>query len=186
MGRVEQGIAAMTLWVFGYGSLLWNPEFDVAEQRLATLDGYHRAFSMRSIHHRGTQEDQGLVLALDKAAGASCQGVALRAADGTEQETLDGLRARELISSAYYEDTLRLTLDDGGQIDALAYVINRDHVQYAGGLPLEEQAQIIAHAVGQRGPNTEYLHNTWAHLMTLGIHDDDLAWLDARVRQIKG
>jgi glutathione-specific gamma-glutamylcyclotransferase len=176
----------MALWVFGYGSLLWNPEFDVAERQLAHLDGYTRGFCMRSIHHRGTETDQGLVLALDVEQGASCQGVALRAADGTEDKTLAGLRERELISSAYYEKTVPLRLEDGRQIEALAYIIEREHVQYTGPLPLEEQAQIIARAVGQRGPNTEYLHNTWSHLMTLGIHDDDLAWLDARVRQITG
>jgi len=176
----------MTLWVFGYGSLLWNPEFEVAEQQRATLLGYHRAFSMRSIHHRGTQKDQGLVLALDKSDGAVCEGVALRAASGTEEATLAGLRERELVASAYYEDMVDLTLSDGQRVEALAYIIKPDHVQYAGGLPLEEQAQIIASAVGERGPNTEYLHNTWSHLVSLGIHDSDLAWLDARVRQIKG
>lgn len=176
----------MALWVFGYGSLLWNPGFDVVEEQMAVLQDYHRSFSMWSIHHRGTEQDQGLVLALDAAKGASCQGVALRAAPGTEEETLAELRARELISSAYFEQILSLTLNDGRQIEAVSYVIDPDHVQYTGPIELEQQAQIIAKAHGDRGPNSEYLHNTQAHLAKIGIHDPDLEWLDARVRQITG
>ena len=172
------------MWVFGYGSLLWNPGFEVAEQVRATLRDYHRSFSMRSIHHRGTENDPGLVLALDAAAGATCDGVAFRVAAGHEDVTLAELRERELISSAYLERVLPLALDDGRRVEALAYIIDPDHVQYCGGLPLEEQAQIIAHAVGGRGPNTEYLYNTAAHLNELGIGDADLDWLCARVRAL--
>ncbi|MEM6757995.1 MAG: gamma-glutamylcyclotransferase [Pseudomonadota bacterium] len=172
------------MWVFGYGSLLWNPGFDVAEEVRATLRDYHRSFSMRSIHHRGTEADPGLVLALDAATGATCDGVALRVAPGHEVVTLAALRERELISSAYVERTLLLDLADGRRVEALAYIIDPDHAQYCGGLPLEEQAQIIARAVGGRGPNTEYLYNTAAHLNDLGIGDPDLDWLCARVRAL--
>ncbi|WP_420862775.1 gamma-glutamylcyclotransferase [Algirhabdus cladophorae] len=176
----------MALWVFGYGSLLWNPGFDVAEEQMAVLEGYHRSFSMWSIHHRGTPTDRGLVLALDASAGASCQGVALRAKPGTEEATLAELRARELISSAYFEQILPVRLHDGRQIEAVSYVIDPQHDQYTGPQSLETQAQIIARAKGDRGPNSEYLHNTQAHLVKIGIHDPDLEWLDARVRQIAG
>lgn len=173
----------MTLWVFGYGSLLWNPGFAVAETRHARLSGYARRFCMRSIHHRGTVEKPGLVLALDAEEGAQCDGLALRAEPGTEAATLDYLRARELISSAYLERRLTVTLDTDEAIEAVAYVIDPDHVQYCA-LALEEQARIIAHAVGGRGPNPEYLYNTAAHLSELGIPDPDLNWLVDRVRQI--
>ncbi len=176
----------MTLWVFGYGSLLWNPGFEVAERALARLDGYHRSFCMRSIHHRGTEEAPGLVLALDEAAGAHCTGLALRAAPGTEDATLAYLRERELISSAYLERRLPVHLDDGRSIEALCYVIDADHWQYCGALPLEEQARIIRHAVGGRGPNAEYLHNTAEHLAELGINDTELMWLCNRVRALGG
>jgi len=172
------------LWVFGYGSLLWNPEFEVAERVPAMLDGYHRAFCMRSVHHRGTAEDPGLVLALDAWPGASCEGLALRAAPGTEAATLEALRARELVSSAYVERLVPLALTDGRAVTALAYVIVRDHPQYCGGLALEEQARIIAAAHGGRGPNAEYLFNTAAHLAEMGVQDGDLAWLAARVRTL--
>ncbi len=175
---------APPLWVFGYGSLLWEPGFAVAERRLARLDGWHRSFCMRSIHHRGTPEDPGLVLALDRADGASCHGLALRAEPGTESATLAYLRDRELISSAYLEQVLEVALLDGPSVAALAYVIDPDHVQYCGGLPLEEQARIIARAIGGRGPNCDYLWNTVTHLTDLGISDDDLVWLAGRVREL--
>ncbi len=172
----------MTMWVFGYGSLVWNPGFDVAQQKIATLPDYARSFCMRSIHHRGTVEAPGLVLALDESHGARCQGVALAVAEGQEGETLEYLRARELISSAYLERMLDIRLDDGREVEAVTYVIDAHHVQYCGALPLEEQARIIARAVGDRGANTEYLFNTAAHLTELGISDGDLEWLAWRVR----
>lgn len=172
------------MWVFGYGSLMWNPGFPVAERQIARLEGFHRSFCMRSIHHRGTVEQPGLVLALDAAAEASCQGLAFRVQPGAEDQTLAELRERELISSAYLEAELDLDLRSGGQVRAVTYIIDPDHVQYCGGIPLDEQARIIAHAHGGRGPNSEYLFNTAGHLVELGIADPDLDWLTARVRQI--
>ena len=174
----------MSMWVFGYGSLLWNPGFELAEQVIATLPDYARSFCMRSIHHRGTAEDPGLVLALDEQAGEACEGVALRVVAGQEAQTLAYLRERELISSAYVEKELAVRLLDGREVTALVYVIDEAHDQYCGGLPLEEQAQIMAHAVGGRGPNSEYLYNTADHLATLGLHDPALEWLATRVREI--
>jgi len=173
------------LWVFGYGSLLWKPGFPVAEQRLARLDGWHRSFCMRSIHHRGTEENPGLVLALDAMPSAVCHGVALKTEPGTEDATLAYLRERELISSAYFEIEVEVALEQGsGSLTTLAYVIDPDHVQYCGGLPLEDQARIIAQARGGMGPNDEYLFNTVDHLAQLGIADPDLAWLASRVRAL--
>ncbi len=172
------------MWVFAYGSLLWDPGFDVAESVIARLAGYQRSFCMRSIHHRGTETDPGLVLALDAVAGTGCQGLALRVADGTEHQTLEYLRARELISSAYLERVLPIRLADGRQIEAVTYIIDPDHVQYCGGLPLEDQAQIIAQAHGGRGPNSEYLFNTTERLQKLCLQDDDLDWLTMRVRAL--
>lgn len=174
------------MWVFGYGSLIWNPGFPVAERRVARLSGWHRSFCMRSIHHRGTEDEPGLVLALDALKGAHCDGLAFAVAEGAEAATLDYLRERELISSAYLETTQDIALSGGGLVQALTYVIDPDHVQYCGGLGLEEQAQIIAHAVGGKGPNCDYLWNTADHLHELGIADEDLGWLSARVRALRG
>lgn len=170
------------LWVFGYGSLIWDPGFPVAERRLARLEGWHRSFCMRSIHHRGTVEAPGLVLALDRAEGASCAGVAFRVAPGHEAATLAALRERELVSSAYLERVLKVVTEQG-PVQALTYVIDPDHVQYCQ-LALEEQARIIAQATGGRGLNRDYLWSTTAHLAELGIGDPDLDWLAERVRAL--
>lgn len=169
-----------SLWVFGYGSLIWDPGFPVAERRIGRVLGWHRSFCMRSIHHRGTVEAPGLVLALDRAEGAMCQGVVFRVAPGAETTTVAALRERELVSSAYLE--MRLTVEtEAGALEALTYVIDPDHVQYCH-LELEEQAQIIARATGGRGANRDYLWSTAAHLADLGIGDPDLEWLAERVR----
>lgn len=169
------------LWVFGYGSLMWNPGFEVAETSLARLTGYHRSFCMWSIHHRGTPEHPGLVLALDEAEGGSCDGLGLRVPNDQRDQTLGYLRERELISSAYLEEVLPLTLQDGRQVEAVCFVVDRAHVQYCGDLSLERQAQVIATATGGRGPNTEYLENTAQHMLALGIDDPDMVWLARRV-----
>ena len=172
------------MWVFGYGSLLWDPGFAVARTEVATLGGWHRSFCMSSIHHRGTVTDPGLVLALDAAPQACCRGLALAVAEGQEESTLAYLRARELISSAYLERSLDLELDSGATVRAVTYVIDPDHVQYCGALPLEEQARIIARAHGDRGANRDYLFNTATHLARIGLADPDLDWLAERVRAI--
>ncbi len=172
------------LWVFGYGSLIWDPGFPVAETQVARMTDWHRSFCMRSIHHRGTPERMGLVLALDRAAGAFCDGVAFRVEAWAEDATLEALRARELISSAYLEDWLAVRTRDGRAITALTYVIDPQHEQYCGGLSLSEQADIIAHAVGGRGTNRAYLEATAAHLAQLGIADADLDALVIMVQRI--
>ena len=172
----------MAFWVFGYGSLLWNPGFEPTEKVRATLQGYHRSFCMLSIHHRGTDDDPGLVLALDEA-DAQCTGLALKVRDDQADDVLQYLRERELISSAYVEKNVELQTDEGEIIEAIAYVISRDHVQYCQ-FELEKQAQMIANAVGGRGPNTEYLYNTAELLAELKIPDPDMDWLVTRVREI--
>jgi len=180
---VETGVTP--LWVFGYGSLVWNPGFAWSARQIARLDGFHRSFCMRSIHHRGTVEDPGLVLALDAAEGGQCAGVAFEIAPQIAEETLEYLRARELISVAYLETWQTVALADGRQVEAVVYVIDRAHGQYCGGLSLEDQARIIARAVGGRGPNCEYLHQTAAHLADLGLADAELDWLSNRVKVLK-
>lgn len=175
----------MTLWVFGYGSLLWNPGFTPSEVAHARLPGYARSFCMRSIHHRGTEDHPGLVLALDEAQDTVCDGLAMAVPEADTDATLAYLRERELVSSAYLEKFLDVTLEDGRVVNAVTYVIDPDHVQYCGALDLEEQAQIIQSAVGGRGPNCEYLFNTAAHLAELGIPDPELDWLCNRVRAIR-
>lgn len=172
------------LWVFGYGSLLWRPGFEYAEQRLATLEGFNRSFCMRSIHYRGTVESPGLVLALDPEHQAQCQGVGFRVPANATTETLKYLRDRELVSAAYTEQWHRITFRDGGSAEAVCYVIDRNHDQYCGALSLSEQAEIISTAVGGAGPNTDYLFNTVSHLAELGIADPDLEELASIVASL--
>ena len=172
-------------WVFGYGSLIWQPGFDFVDKRRATLTGYQRAFCMTSIVYRGTPENPGLVLALDQRDGHSCTGVAYRVPPKGATETLAYLRARELVSDAYNEARVSLSLDDGRLVEALAYVSNPAHAQYCGGLSLQSQAEVIAHAVGPRGPNADYLLNTVESLDALGLHDPDLVVLAEMVCRLR-
>jgi cation transport protein ChaC len=175
---------AASLWVFGYGSLMWEPGFDFTERRIARLAGWHRSFCMRSVHHRGTPSAPGLVLALDRAEGAVCQGVAFGVRTGDEDAVLAYLRERELISSAYLEERHVVDLADALPVEAVVFVVDRNHAQYCGGLALDEQARIIARATGGRGTNKDYLWNTARHLADLGLADPDLDWLAARVRDL--
>jgi cation transport protein ChaC len=171
-------------WVFGYGSLIFDPGMEVAETRRAILHGYRRRFCMWSIHHRGTEEAPGLVLALEPHEGARCEGLAIRPAD--PPTALAALRERELISSAYHEARVELVAEDGASLSSLAYVIDPRHAQYARDLTLERQAEIIAAAKGGRGPNRDYLMRAVEGLAALDMREDDLDWLVSRVQQIGG
>lgn len=180
---MDPTVSSTPLWVFAYGSLLWDPGFTPAEAVTAELRGFARSFCMLSIHHRGTEAEPGLVLALDAQDGAVCTGVALRVKDAEKAAVLGMLRARELISSAYVERHLQLRLQDGRQVTALAYVIDPAHPQYCQ-FDAETQARMILRAQGGRGPNREYLYNTAAHLAQLGIADPALTALVRRVRAL--
>jgi cation transport protein ChaC len=175
---------AAELWVFGYGSLMWDPGFDCVERQTAVLEGWHRSFCMKSIHYRGTPVRPGLVLALDAAPGSSCAGVAFGLARDSVDPVLAYLHRRELISDAYLERRLPVRLADGRRVEAVSYVIDRAHAQYCAGLDREAQARIIAGARGQTGTNADYLWNTVAHLAELGLTDPELDWLAERVRAL--
>jgi cation transport protein ChaC len=173
-------VTAGGTWVFAYGSLLWDAGFEPAETARARLAGWRRSFCMWSIRWRGTAEAPGLVLALDREEGASCEGLALRLPDEAAPAILRAIRARELVSDAYEERRLPVTLADGREVEALAYVIRPGHAQHAC-LPPEEQARTIARARGARGPNRDYLARTVARLRELGIRDPEVEALLARV-----
>jgi len=172
------------MWVFGYGSLLWNPGFEYSKKEIAQLGGYKRSFSMRSIHHRGTVENPGLVLALSADVKSSCNGLAFKVKQGKEHETINYLRKRELVSSAYLEKELLLNLKNGKSVQSLVYVIDEDHEQYCK-LTLEEQAKIIATANGGRGSNYDYLYSTRNRLTELSIEDPEIELLYNKVLSIK-
>ncbi len=169
------------LWVFGYGSLMWRPGFDYVESALAWVHGYHRSLCIFSHVHRGTPERPGLVLGLDR--GGSCQGVAFRVAARNRVQTLSYLRERELVTSVYLEKTLGVRFVDGGCANALAYVVDRSHCQYAGRLPVDEMTRLVAEGVGVNGDNPAYVRNTYEHLLRLDIHDAELAEIVRRLDQ---
>ena len=173
-------------WVFGYGSLMWDPGFQPAEVVKARLDGYARRFCLRSVRHRGTETAPGLVLGLDPDQAAHCRGLALRIEPAQHDEVMAYLRAREMATEAYREAIVALSLDDGRSVEALAYVMRCDHPQYAGDLGADEQARIIAGAHGGRGPNADYLFNTARHLAQIGLPDSAMDQLSDRVRRLIG
>lgn len=166
------------IWVFGYGSLMWNPGFAHAEVRPARLHGYHRAFCLYSEHYRGTPERRGLVLGLDR--GGSCVGRAFRVLADDAEAALDYLIKREMFGHAVDVYELRwlgvslLDAADADKVHAACFVVNTEHDHYAGKLSPERTAEIIAGASGQSGSNREYLTNTIAHLDELGIADGPL------------
>jgi cation transport protein ChaC len=170
------------LWVFGYGSLMWRPGFDYVESALAWVHGYHRSLCIFSHVHRGTPERPGLVLGLDR--GGSCQGVAFRVAARDRENTIAYLRERELVTSVYLEKTVGVRFAEGGCVNALAYVVDRSHCQYAGRLPFEEMTRLVAEGVGVNGDNPAYVRNTYEHLLQLDIHDPELAEIVRRLDSV--
>jgi len=166
-------------WVFGYGSLMWRPGFAHIETRRARLSGYRRALCVRSHVHRGTPDRPGLVLGLDR--GGSCIGLAFRVPEELSGEVLAYLRERELVTNVYLEKRLPVRLAEGGTVDAVTYVVDRAHLQYAGRIDVDDAARSVRGAVGQSGANEEYVLNTVAHLRALGINDHWLEQVAARI-----
>ena len=172
------------LWVFGYGSLMWRPGFDVLERVPARLVGLHRALCVYSFHHRGTPERPGLVLGLDR--GGMCRGVAFRVSASARDETIAYLREREQVTSVYLETTRRIELEDEArrQVRALCYIVDRGHVQYAGRLTLAESLHFVRQGHGQSGANRDYVLETVRALEDLGYRESELHLLAERLKGI--
>lgn len=165
-------------WVFGYGSLIWNPAFHFAESRTGRVHGYHRRFCLWTLLGRGCPERPGLVLGLER--GGSCRGVAFRVAPEEIEQELPIVWAREMISGAYVPRWVRVHTADGA-VRAVTFVINHAHERYARLLPEDRVAEVVATARGYLGPCADYLINTVDHLAELGIHDQPLERLRGRV-----
>jgi cation transport protein ChaC len=168
------------LWVFGYGSLIWKPGFDYAEQRRARLYGFHRRFCIYSHRHRGTPDRPGLVLGL--APGGSCHGLAYRVAAPQVAAVTDYLWEREMVTGVYRPTRVALRLEDGRHVTAGTFVADPDHRQYCAERDPAAQIALILQGHGRSGPNTDYLFNTVDHLTEMGIHDPSLALLARRLR----
>ena len=166
-------------WVFGYGSLMWNPGFVTPETQPARLQGWHRAFCIYSEHYRGTPQEPGLILGL--LPGGACRGLAHRLPVAAYDEVRSYLIDREINNDGVYQETIRpIHLDDGRTVPALVYLADRSHRQFAGKLPLATAAALVRRGRGATGTNLEYVLNTVAHLDDLGLHDPALEALARR------
>ncbi|MDF3810272.1 gamma-glutamylcyclotransferase [Rhodopseudomonas sp. BAL398] len=170
------------LWVFGYGSLMWRPGFDFLEQVPARLIGEHRALCVYSFDHRGTPQRPGLVLGLDR--GGACRGIAFRGAAENRDATIAYLREREQTTNVYREVMRSVWLRDDARsrISALAYVVDRGHVQYAGRLSLADQVRYVRQGHGRSGPNRDYVLSTVQALEAQGCPDRQLHQLAGLLR----
>ena len=164
-------IPAGDLWIFGYGSLMWNPGFPYVQWAPALIYGYHRALCISSNRWRGTPERPGLVLGLDR--GGACRGIAFLLAQADVEPTLQALWAREMRYPVYRPRFLRTRLPDR-EVHALAFIADPRHNAYTGGLSIRRTAQRIATCCGARGANLDYLARTLAHLRELGVRDHHL------------
>ncbi|MEX2033840.1 MAG: gamma-glutamylcyclotransferase [Xanthobacteraceae bacterium] len=170
------------LWVFGYGSLIWRPGFEHVERVPARVVGLHRSLCVYSFVHRGTPERPGLVLGLDF--GGACRGIAYRVAASARAATLAYLREREQ-ATAVYRETVRVVWLAGAperRVDAVCYVVDRGHPQYAGGLTHEQQLHLVRQGHGRSGNNRDYVIETVSALEALEIRDPDLHLLAERLK----
>jgi glutathione-specific gamma-glutamylcyclotransferase len=169
-----------SLWVFGYGSLMWRPGFAHARRCKALLRGWRRSLCVYSHVYRGSPERPGLVLGLDR--GGACPGVAFEVDPALREATIRYLREREQVTAVYVERIAPITLESGDRVLAVTYVADRVHSQYAGRLDREAMLQYVRCGMGQSGDNAEYILETNDHLQALGVRDPDLEWLSARLR----
>jgi cation transport protein ChaC len=175
--------AAEDLWVFGYGSLMWRPGFDYLERHHARLIGAHRALCVYSFVHRGTPERPGLVFGLDH--GGACRGIVYRVTAKKRDETIEYLRGREQVTMVYREVWRSVWIDDDPKqrVQALCYVVDRGHRQYAGRLSITEQLHLVRQGHGRSGPNRDYVIDAVASIEALGYRETELHRL---VEQLKG
>ncbi len=167
-------------WVFAYGSLMWHAGFATPETQAARLHGFHRAFCIYSEHYRGTPQKPGLILGL--LAGGSCRGLAHRLPVRGYRQVRRYLWRREIENDGVYEEVVRpIHLSDGRTVQALVYLADRQHRQFAGKLPLATAIRLVRQGNGATGSNVAYVKNTVAHLRELGLRDQPLEELARRV-----
>jgi len=164
---------AQPRWVFAYGSLMWNPGFATPETAPARLQGWHRALCIYSEHYRGTPQKPGLILGL--LPGGSCRGLAHRLPSDEYDAVRRYLLEREIHNDGVYRETVHpIHLADGRVVQALVYLADREHRQFAGKLPHAGALAIVRGASGFTGTNLAYVRNTATHLRELGLRDRSL------------
>lgn len=162
----------VTHWVFGYGSLIWNPGFAHVSAQQGLLRGAHRSLSIISHHHRGTLEQPGLVFGLTR--GGSCRGMVFEVTDADWPAVRRYLQEREQVTLVYRDVMRPVRLADGRSVSALAFLVDEQHEQFAGQLGLDQQLAMVRQGVGLSGRNVDYVLNTARHLQELGIRDRQL------------
>jgi cation transport protein ChaC len=181
--HAAQDAHAPQRWVYGYGSLMWRPGFAYAHRLPAVLHGRRRAFCIYSVHHRGTPERPGLVLGL--ARGGAVRGAAYEIAPENWGAVLDYLREREQPTETYVESRVAVRLCDGRRVQAVTFLSDTDHPQWAGELSVEAQARLIARSHGLSGANVDYLADLVDHLRAEGVRDRTMERLLVRVRDLQ-
>jgi len=166
------------VWVFAYGSLIWNPAFHYVDRRLGKIHGHHRRFNIWTALGRGSKEKPGLLLGLDR--GGSCKGVAFKVKPGSVAEELDIIWQREMITGVYSPVWVQVKTERG-TLPAITFLADRTHDRYAGALEIDQIARSIAVAEGPIGRCADYLSSTVEHLDALGIRDRRLHRLDLLV-----
>jgi cation transport protein ChaC len=169
---LEQWGGLQDVWIFGYGSLIWRPDFDFAERRPAKVHGWHRALKMWSRINRGTPERPGLVFGM--LSGGSCRGMVFRVPQARARQVLINLWQREMVMGVYDARWLNCNTAEG-PVQALAFTLSRQSPSHTGTLPDEEIARIFAQAVGRYGSTRDYAQATYDELCRLGIDDRALA-----------
>lgn len=169
---LERNTDSGTHWVFGYGSLIWNPGFAHVSAQQGLLKGAHRSLSIVSHYHRGTVEQPGLVFGLTR--GGSCRGMAFEVADSDWPTVRAYLQEREQVTAVYRDVMRPVHLADGRRVAALAFLVDERHAQYAGNLSLDQQLAMVRAGVGFSGRNVDYVLNTAQRLRELGIRDRQL------------
>ena len=170
------------LWIFGYASLIWRPEFAFAEQRFATVRGYHRALKMWSTYNRGSPQCPGLVFGL--LPGGSCKGMVFRIARAKVAAALLPLWEREMPNAVYDPKWLRCQTMHNGEktvVKALAFTLSKSSPDHTGELTHAEYLKIFAEATGRYGTTRDYAQKTYDSLRSVGIHDRALGTLLKRV-----
>ena len=166
------------IWIFAYGSLIWNPIFHFAESRVGTIYGWHRRFCLWTPLGRGAPENPGLVLGLDR--GGSCRGVAYRIAAANVEAELSLIWRREMVVGSYIPRWVKL-VEGERRVKAIAFTINPQHAFYAGRISPETTVKSLATARGQLGSAADYLLQTVDGLSAVGIQDRSLMALRDQV-----
>ena len=179
--RPARAVPEEGLWIFGYGSLPWNPCIDVARQAHARVYGFHRDFCLWDTEGRGGRDRPALTLAL--APGGACHGVALQVPPRNLRRELLLLWRREMVTNVYVPRWVRMRCRDRVR-HGVAFVVNRAHAAYSGRLPEEEVARLVASGEGPLGSCLEYLERTVAQLDEHGIHDRRLARIHALAARV--